>query len=155
MGLSIAVRRVDDDAFSGFLAVSWSGILLSFQIQCVVRFRETDSSRQGNFCGVIAVKAGDIRVVGIREGFLGLNHFNVVGYSRGEAITRLLQGLSREPDGILCNGHFLCRILQVKESVTNLLVDAGTDVFESLLGFYKEGICDKVISVDPASLENG
>src|SRR5580692_4042435 len=87
LGLSIAVLRVEDDEVSGLLAVSWSGILLSFQIQRVVRFRDTYCSRQRDFCGVIEVEAGDIRVISIRERFLSLNDFDGVRDSRGEAIT--------------------------------------------------------------------
>src|SRR5580693_9965583 len=87
LGLSIAVLRVEDAEVSGLLAVSWSGILVSFQIQRVVRFRGTYCSREGNFRDVVEVKASDIRVVGIRERFLRLNDFDRVCNSRGEAIT--------------------------------------------------------------------
>jgi hypothetical protein len=67
----------------------------------------------------------------------------------------LLQGLSSEADGILLNGHFLDGILQVKESIANLLVNDGMQVFQSLLGACQDGICNKAISVNPASLEKG
>src|SRR6202789_1893875 len=125
LGVFIALLGFEDDELSGLsavsLAVSRSGILLSFQIQCVIRFRETDGSRQGNFCDVVAVEAGDICVVGVREGLLRLNHFDVVGYPRRETIARLLQGLSSEPDRILLNRNFLGGILQIEESVTHFL----------------------------------
>jgi hypothetical protein len=84
---STLALRVGGDELSGLLVVSWSDILFSFQIQRVAGFRDARSSRQRDFRDVVKVKAGDICVVGIRERLLGLNHFDVVRYSGGEAIT--------------------------------------------------------------------
>ena len=56
-----------------------------------VFFSQAECRRQGRPRRVESIQAGDARIVGTREGFLGLDDFDRVGDSRAETVARLRQ----------------------------------------------------------------
>ena len=128
---------------------------LSLQVLPQTGLGDADCSSQRNFGQVVAVQAGDIRVIGGRQRVLGLHHFDVVCNSRAEPVARLLQSLVRQRYRAFFHRDFLRRGIQIEISVANLLVDLGAQVFEYLPGPLQRGVGAQNVAVHFSALKNG
>ena len=105
-------------------------ILLALQILSYALFRIAHGSHQFDLGEVVSVEAGNIAFVSRSHAFLGLDDFQVVGHSRGKAVTGLDKSLLRQVHGAERDLYLLVGCHDIQQSRTNLVFYLAAQVFQ-------------------------
>src|SRR5690348_496313 len=103
---------------------------ISFQIVLKAGFRDSHASGKGDFGEVVAVQTADVGLVGRRQRFLGLNHFDVIYNARGKPVASLLKRLCGEIQSALGNSDLLGCGLQIEKGVPDVLINLSSQVLQ-------------------------
>ncbi len=107
-----------------------------------------------NLCDVVAVKAGDVLLIGRSQLLLRLDHFHVIGDAGGKAVLRLHQRLLRKVQSGLRDLHLFGSGLQIQQSILNVLLNTASQVVDLRLTLLEDRSGLLNVGLDFAALKN-
>src|SRR5581483_4864653 len=90
----------------------------------------------------------------VGEGLLCLHHFHCICNSSSEAVARLFNGLSGEPQIGLGHVNLGLRRFQIEQSAANFEIDLAAQVFELVAPVSELGVVLKNVCFDAAGIED-
>ena len=110
--------------------------------------------RQTDLRQIVSIERGDQIVVGGRDRFLRLHHFDVVRHAGREPVPRLHQRLIGQIQIILRHGHLIGCGANVQKRRANLVIDLAREIGQFILSLLERRLSLDDVAADAPAIEH-